>query len=124
GIPEKEASVVRAWADALIDADPNSMTVKYTDWPGQAEFRAYVQKMIDSRRSNPNPPDDIVTRMVQYVDETGRRFSDTELHSQIQSLILAGNETTTHLIGNLFHELVSRPELWEQVRQDRNLVPV
>jgi len=37
-------------------------------------------------------------------------------------LLIAGNETTTNLIGNMINVLVERPTLWQQLRDDRSLV--
>ncbi len=35
---------------------------------------------------------------------------------------MAGNETTTNLIGNLLNILAARPDLWARLRDDRSLV--
>jgi cytochrome P450 len=37
-------------------------------------------------------------------------------------LLIAGNETTTNLIGNMMALLADRPELWTRAREDRSLV--
>jgi len=37
-------------------------------------------------------------------------------------LLIAGNETTTNLMGNMLNILVDRPELWQRLREDRSLV--
>jgi cytochrome P450 len=37
-------------------------------------------------------------------------------------LLIAGNETTTNLMGNIFNILAHRPELWQQLRENRSLV--
>ena len=37
-------------------------------------------------------------------------------------LLIAGNETTTNLIGNMLNLLAARPELWRRVRENRSLV--
>jgi cytochrome P450 len=37
-------------------------------------------------------------------------------------LLIAGNETTTNLIGNMLNLLADRPELWSRLRGDRSLV--
>jgi cytochrome P450 len=37
-------------------------------------------------------------------------------------LLIAGNETTTNLLGNLLNVLADRPALWQQLRADRSLV--
>ena len=39
-------------------------------------------------------------------------------------LIIAGNETTRNLIGNVIRRLAEDPVRYEQVREDRSLVPV
>jgi cytochrome P450 len=38
------------------------------------------------------------------------------------TLLVAGNETTTGLIGNCLHILAQEPELWRRAREDRGLV--
>lgn len=37
-------------------------------------------------------------------------------------LLLAGNETTTNLIGNTLNLLAERPALWARLREDRSLI--
>jgi cytochrome P450 len=38
-------------------------------------------------------------------------------------LIVAGNETTTHLIANLLERVIADPELYRTLRADRSLLP-
>jgi cytochrome P450 len=38
-------------------------------------------------------------------------------------LLVAGNETTTNLLGNLLHTLASVPAMWDELRRDPALVP-
>jgi len=37
-------------------------------------------------------------------------------------LLIAGNEATTNLVGNILNVLVDKPDLWQQLREDRSLV--
>lgn len=37
-------------------------------------------------------------------------------------LLIAGNETTTNLIGNILNLLADRPDLWKRLREERSLV--
>ena len=39
------------------------------------------------------------------------------------TLLIAGNETTTALIGNTFAALIENPEQWDRVRADHSLIP-
>jgi cytochrome P450 len=49
-------------------------------------------------------------------------MSDSQLIGFCILLLIAGNETTTNLIGNSLNILADRPELWQRLRQDRDLV--
>lgn len=131
GVPEGDHPRVRAWIEHILEmADPTRMMTMGAD--GALDdvrvsidaFNAYVDDQIAQRRRAAAPPDDLITRMIRHVGDDGRRFSDLEIRTQVRFAIMAGNETTTHLIGNLLHTLASRPDLYARVRDDRSLVPV
>jgi cytochrome P450 len=52
----------------------------------------------------------------------GEALEDWEVLGFCILLLIAGNETTTNLIGNILNILVDRPDLWRQAREDRSLV--
>src|SRR5262249_27430634 len=41
-----------------------------------------------------------------------------------KDLITGGIDTTTHLVGNLFFDILSTPGAYERLRADRSLVPI
>src|SRR5205823_9725181 len=41
-----------------------------------------------------------------------------------KDLITGGIDTTTHLVGNLFYDLLTTPGAYARVRDDRSLVPI
>lgn len=131
GVPEGDHPQVRAWIEHILEmADPTRMMAMGADG-GLDEvqssiqaFNAYVDNQIAQRRDAADPPDDLITRMINHLGDDGRRFTDLEIRTQIRFAIMAGNETTTHLIGNLLHTLASRPDLYRALRDDRDLVPV
>jgi cytochrome P450 len=49
-------------------------------------------------------------------------LEDWEILSFCLLLLVGGNETTTHLLGNMLNLLADRPTLWQQLREDRRLV--
>jgi cytochrome P450 len=55
-------------------------------------------------------------------DIDGRRLSAVEVRTQLAFIILAGNETTRQLLGNLLARLATDRTLFEQLRDDRSLV--
>ncbi len=43
--------------------------------------------------------------------------------SELRTGVQIGNETTRNLIGNLIHRLAGDPNLYQQIRDDRQLIP-
>ena len=76
--------------------------------------------MVDERRRVPK--DDLLTALVQAELE-GSRLSFDELLAMLILLLVAGNETTTNLIGNAALELLAHPDALRAVRADPSLVP-
>lgn len=87
------------------------------------EFASYIDAMIAARKADPNPPDDFTTRLLK-TEIDGMRLSDLELRSILVFLLISGNETTRHLISNLFYRLASQEGLLEALREKPELIPV
>jgi cytochrome P450 len=60
-------------------------------------MRNWLEAQITYRRSEPR--DDLLSALVA-AEEGGDRLTTNELLMTCQLLLVAGNETTTHLIGN------------------------
>ncbi len=73
------------------------------------------------RRETANPPDDLITRLVQ-AESDGARLADDDIQSVIRQLLVGGNETTTSLITNVVWRLLERRDLWERVVADPSLI--
>lgn len=120
GIPESDGPRFRRWADQQVESvDPTRTTA--ADYRPE-EFTAYLQNLITARRTAPEPPDDLVTRMINHVCEDGATFTDREIIAQMNNVIIGGTETTTHLIGNLVYELARNPDAYARLRSDRDLI--
>lgn len=52
----------------------------------------------------------------------GRRFNDQELFQICTAFLTGGQETTTSLLTNVVWRLLEKPELWEQLKADPDLV--
>ena len=87
------------------------------------EFVAYIDAMIAERKAAADPPDDFVARLL-HTEVDGRRLTDLEMRTQLAFLLISGNETTRHLIGNLLEALCADPALFARVDADRALVPI
>lgn len=84
------------------------------------DLDAYFLKIIDQRRREPQ--DDLISGLVA-AEEAGDKLSQAELLAMLRLLLIAGNETTTKLIGNGMLALLRNPEQLEVLRQSPDLMP-
>src|SRR5438046_3006653 len=92
---------------------PRSMLVTNPPAP------SFVARFEGRRRG---PRDDLLSALVAAELE-GSRLSFEELLAMLILLLVAGNETTTHLIGNAVLAFLAHPEALAAVRTDPTRVP-
>ncbi|MEQ8860894.1 MAG: cytochrome P450 [Pseudomonadales bacterium] len=88
----------------------------FLDLPRTVNF---VRDLIREKRDNPG--DDILTGLIQAEDD-GDRLSEDELVGMVFLLIVAGFETTVHLITNGVLTLLQHPDQLERLRADPTLI--
>jgi len=86
----------------------------------RGELEAYFVRLVEARRREPR--DDLLSALVAAELE-GSRLSFEELLAMLILLLVAGNETTTHLIGNAVLAFLAHPEALAAVRTDPTRVP-
>jgi len=111
GVPRDERAPLRNWSLAILGAlDPAPAPAALAR--GQrsvAEFLDYTRILVGARRRRLLGEDDLLSRLIR--DESGGEpLSEHELLHNCIFLLNAGHETTTNLIGNGLHLLLSRPE--------------
>lgn len=79
----------------------------------------FVSDLIDTKRAHPG--DDILTALLEP-DETGDRLSHDELVAMVFLLVVAGFETTVHLITNGIHTLLTHPAELDRLRAEPSLI--
>ena len=84
------------------------------------EFDAYFRAIIAERRSAPR--DDILSALA-HAEDGGERLSEREMLNILRLLLVAGNETTTNLIGNGMLALLDNPDQLTRLRDDPGLMP-
>ncbi len=92
GVPEESRPDWRRWGAALVSMDPGRIPT------AMREMVAHCHDLIDRRRAHPQ--DDLLSGLIAAVDEDGDRLDDVEIVTMLLSLVLAGHETTAHLIAN------------------------
>jgi cytochrome P450 len=85
-----------------------------------AEMEEYLGEVLKRRRQAPG--EDMVSDLIQARVE-GEALTDKELLGFLFLLLVAGLETTVHLLGNSGRLLAEHPEVLAQLRADRSLIP-
>ncbi len=88
-------------------------------YQARRELRDYFVGLLESRRRQPS--DDVLSVLVRAEDQ-GDRLSREDLLATIELLLVAGNETTTNLIGNGVLALLRHREQWDTLVADPSLV--
>lgn len=84
------------------------------------QFRAYLRGLIAIRRQTPH--DDLLGQLVA-VEMAGDRLTEAELLTTCVTLLTAGHETTTNLIGSTLYTLLRHPETLQAVQENPALLP-
>jgi cytochrome P450 len=121
GIPAELREDFKRWSDALVTGDERTteeeMQVLFQEIEGMF---GYFTQVLSERRAHPQ--NDLVSALLA-AEVDGQRLSDMELLGFCGLLLVAGNETTTNLIGNLLLCLDENPGVVERLRANRSLVP-
>lgn len=117
GLPEEEHRTFRRWSDMALSVLSVSAEAKSQ---GREEIEGYFRALLD-RRPAGGTPETLIDILRQGRIE-GAPLEDWEAIGFCLLLLVAGSETTTHLLGAMLHLLAHRPELWDRLRRDRRLV--
>lgn len=79
------------------------------------EFDAYVGKLLDDRRRNPNG--DWLSEFAAATKEAGE-MSEQEIRTDVMALIVAGSDTTKNSIAMTLSLLLNHPDQWAKLVAD------
>lgn len=124
GVEPSRREEFKAWSDALVSGltgsgralDPVASGMA----PAMRALCLYVQEVAAERRRAAG--DDLLSVLVS-AQEGEVALSDAEVAFFVMLLLVAGNETTTNLVGNAANALLRHPDQLARVRADRSLVP-
>ena len=71
---------------------------------------------------DPEAHEGLLSRLVA-VESTGDALTQDELIQTVFTLLVAGHETTTSLIGNGLFTLLQDRDQWDRIREERSLLP-
>ena len=122
GVPTELYPQFKRWSDTVV-AGGNTfpgMPVPEDFKEATNNLRGYLSEQIEMRRSHPGT--DLISALVAAHTD-GEALTEAELLAFVVLLLLAGNETTTNLIGNGMLALGRNPEEMDLVRRNPELTP-
>jgi len=124
GIPRDQWQGFRSISDHFAQAFSPKTAAEMinqigTSLPAYVKFRSFIEAEMQSRAVE--PANDLMHRL--HEAEASGEISDTEAFVYALILLVAGNETTTNLLGILTMTLAQHPELFAELKADRSLVP-
>ena len=123
GIDRREYGRAKRWSDAFAagadiysssPAERSEMMLRTIK-----EFSTYFVPLIEARRVEPR--NDLVSAMVAAIDNESLTTVETLMVAI--TIMVAGNETTTNLIGNTVVELLQNPAQLKLLLDDPSLLP-
>jgi len=122
GVPPDDRDRFKRWSNALAATTSlvQSRATQEEARRATVELVDYFNAIVAERRAEPR--DDLLSALVQ-AEEEGRRLSHVEVLAFAILLLVAGNETTTNLIGNGTLALLAHPEQVQGLRERPALRP-
>lgn len=122
GVPEPDRAELRSWADAMVHREEGVFDVPPEGVAGFGNIRAYFQKLLAKLRRAPGG--DLLSALLALGGGgDGEGLTDNDLLSFCNLMIVAGNETTTKLLGNALYWLWRNPAQRALVEADAGLIP-
>lgn len=122
GIDPSMHGSFKAWSDTAV-------TTSFNPFPTEEQKAAsleagenlwhFFKSEIQARRQNLG--DDLISDMIR-AEEDGDSLTEVEMIRQCDLLLIAGNVTTTDLIGNGVKALLENPEQWHKLQENPDLI--
>ena len=121
GVPKRDEDMLRGWTDTVVHRDEGVFEMPEAGLEATLRIFAYYEDDLHRRAGLP-PRADLIASFVAA--EAGGKLRHDELLGYLYLLSIAGNETTTKLIGNIVCQLHRHPDQRRLVLDDRALAPL
>ncbi|GAA1129183.1 cytochrome P450 [Nocardioides aquiterrae] len=106
GVPEEDRAEVRRQADIVVHREDGVHDVPPAGAEASLWMVAYFIDMVAQRRRRPT--DDLTSALVE-AEIDGERLTDDDVIAFLFLMVVAGNETTTKLLGHAAYHLTRHP---------------
>ena len=125
GFPAEDADTIAAWAKELMESGFPATNRSHRGEGFAAafpDFAGYIDEKIRARAADlgagrDDHPDEVLTRLIR-LEVDGTRLTPRQLRALVRNLITGGLTTTSQLLGNVIHEVLTVPGLDAAVREN------
>jgi cytochrome P450 len=121
GVPPEDRRRLRVLADTVMHREDGVTDVPQAALVAAMELLTYYADMVRQRRRNPT--DDLTGALLE-AEIDGDRLADDEIMAFLFLMVVAGNETTTKLLGNAMYWAGVNPDQLNGVLDDHACVPL
>ncbi len=107
GVPRADRVEVRRLADLVVHREDGLFDVPPAGMDAALALVGYYQTMVDERRRSPR--DDLTSALLEAQID-GDKLTDDEVIAFLFLMVVAGNETTTKLLGNAWYWAWRNPD--------------
>ncbi|MCW2795787.1 cytochrome P450 [Nocardioides sp.] len=107
GVPEEDRTEVRRQADIVVHREDGLYDVPPAGAEASMWLVVYYQEMVAQRRRQPS--DDLTSALIE-AEIDGDRLTDEDVIAFLFLMVVAGNETTTKLLGHAVFHLTRHPD--------------
>jgi pimeloyl-[acyl-carrier protein] synthase len=122
GVPRGDRAQLKRWSATIMEFQavplPTAESILRSQ-TGIVDMRSYLRELVRERASQPR--EDLISELVALEIE-GDRLAEDELLSTCLTLLVAGHETTTNLIGSAIWLLLRHPDQRAKLRAEPSLM--
>ncbi|WP_040837561.1 cytochrome P450 [Nocardia brevicatena] len=119
GVPAQDRAEIRRLADLVVHREDGVLDVPHAAIEASLNLVVYYSEMVAQRRAHPT--DDLTSALLD-ADIDGDVLTVDEIIGFMFLMVVAGNETTTKLLGNALYWAGRHPEEYARVATDPDLV--
>jgi cytochrome P450 len=122
GVPIEDREKFRRWSDIIAANLGQGLGPQEVEAPEESilQMSDYFAEIITQRRQAPR--EDLISALIA-AEIGGEKLDLDDLIGFCVLLLVAGNETTTNLIGNGVRVLLEHPDSWQRLRDEPALWP-
>jgi cytochrome P450 len=120
GVPEEDRDTLRHWADTVLHREEGRQEVPPEGMAAAGQLIHYFTELVAKRHAQPK--NDLTDALIA-TEIDGDRLDDRDIIGFLFLMVIAGNETTTKLLGNALYWGSRNPDQLARVTADPGLIP-